>query len=163
MSENPNNEAMSGNLDVDPSTGMLTDDALAKFVNLAVNPHMGDAFEFGGRRFTRQFLTAESEYALLAVVTRVMDEMPTASIAESFLASLAALFEATALILADQDPEVDEEWVRAVRGAGLAGQMVTIVVGQMQIQQMTPLLGKLLAIAGLAQAVTSQIAKSPST
>lgn len=149
--------------DIDTAAQEVTEEVVNRLVAVAVNPEEGEPFEFGGKRFTRRFLNGRDEADLLSLVTRVMERAPSSSIAESFLLALDHLFAAVAIILQDQDPECDEDWVRRVRGPGITGQMAIIVVAQIRMQEMTPVLGKLLALVGLAQAVTNQSAPRQST
>ena len=141
----------------------MTDEALKKWTALALNPREGEAFEFGGKTFHRQFMTAQGESDLLALITSVTEAAPTSSIAATFAMSLEHLFGAVALILSDQDHECDEVWVRLIRGPRLAEQMLAIFIAQIQLQEMMPLLGGLLAAAGLARAVAAKTESFPST
>lgn len=151
------------NVSESPETPELTDEAVNLLVSLALSPNQGEPFEFGGKTFTRQFLTIDGEQALYGVVTSVMSAAQSASIAESFLISINHLIDATSVILSDQDAECDDVWVRGVRGPGLAKQMVGIVIGQIQLQEMTSVLGGLLAAAGLAHVLAAKTYNSPIT
>lgn len=149
--------------DPTPEAPDLTNEALAQLIDTALNPQLGEPFTFGGETFTRRFLNGEGEHALTVLIAHTTEGMPVGSIAEAFTRSLDALFAAVAIILSAQNPMCDEDWIRAVEGPGIAKQLLGIFLAQVKLQEMLPLLGGLLAAAGLAHAVAAKSATFPST
>lgn len=144
----------------DPNSPMAPDQAakaehfISQMTALAMNPAAGESFELGGKTFTRQFLTIDAEQELTALVVSLMvaTQEKAQNVAEAFLGSTKDLVKATAIILVDQDPTCTEDWLRTTRGITTL-KLVNIVIAQLALNDVVPLLGKLLTIAGAARLV----------
>lgn len=131
----------------------LTPEIEAQLTNLAQNPHDGKPFTFGGKSFTLQFLTIDSQAALTELCMALMANAKENTLAGALAASRDVLKQAFTIVVQDQDPACDFNWVSAVKGPDVSlNKMIEIVVGVMLLNQMGELLGKILALGAIVGA-----------
>jgi hypothetical protein len=131
---------------------MLDEETINQLAELVANPHAGQAFSFNGEHFTRRFLKIDQQAELTAITLEVMkNAKPDTQLGTALMGSFPELKRALAVILTDQKPECNTAFIDEARGKDASlSVMVNIVVGQMILNDMGDLLGKVLAIAAIA-------------
>jgi hypothetical protein len=137
----------------------LAPDAIAKFSALAQDPKLGEKFTLGGREFTRQFLSIDAEQDLIEMILAIVKDAPQGNLLAGLVGSIRKTKKAAALILADQAPECDEAWLSSTRGV-TTNQLLALVFAQLEINEVTQVLGKALGLAGLAGALVGAKARA---
>lgn len=137
----------------DEPTPDLTAEAIAQASALAQDASLGDPFTLGDRTFTHRFLTIARQEQLVRIIIEVVRAAKAdggaVNIGEAFLASVEQLPKAVAIILEDQDPESTEAWLRDEARGVTYNALLDILLAQIHLNEVTPLLGKLLTAAGL--------------
>jgi hypothetical protein len=130
---------------------MLDEQTINQLAELVANPHAGQPFTFNGEEFTRRFLTIDQQAALTSITMDVMKNANGGTLEQALMKSVPELKRALAVILSDQKPHCNLSFIDEARGRDASlSSMVNIVVGQMILNDMGDLLGKVLAIAAIA-------------
>lgn len=144
-----------------PPEIVLDAKTLERLIGVALNPNEGDALELGGRTFRRAFLklAAERDMTRLLVALLKDRELEGDALADLFLEAQEDLAVAAAIIVADYDGiELADAlaWIENTRSI-TTDDLIGFVGGQLDLQKMVPLLGKLLRASGLLGALAQAL------
>lgn len=136
------------------SENIMNEDTMNALANLAGNPYSGQPFTFGGEQFTRRFMTIDAQAEFAALVTGVMKDGKNRTIEDNLIAAMPMLKKCLEIILTNQKPHCNMAWIESQVGPDVkVSNMVGIVMGQMILNDMGDLLGKVLAVAAIAASV----------
>jgi hypothetical protein len=120
-------------------------------------PKEGDAHTFGGKTFHLTYLSVDGQQALDRLLSPWMGGAHSLPHAQLFEAIKDSIPKAAALILSEQDPDATEEWVGKLKGKAIRQQLFTLVMAQVELDD----LGKFYAALSYAAAKLRQAASAP--
>lgn len=122
-------------------------------VQAAVEPKAGKEYTFGGKTFYLTYLSIDGQDTLdrLLAPWFSSDGKGTAEAMEDIKG---AIPKAAALILAEQDPEVTEKWLRSLKEEGARQRLFELVMDQVGLDQVGKFYATLsYAVASLRRSV----------
>lgn len=144
---------------------MLTAEQFEQLTRMALYPGEGDVLPFGTRTLAREYVSIDTEQAITNRVLALAHTYPGATLAEVFAVAQAELVEMAAWILADYDaPEgaepdtgAAEAWIRSRRNKVTTAQIVSLVLGQVELHDQVAILGKALMASGLFESLAAAL------
>ncbi len=134
---------------VDPDAAKPAE--IARASALAQDGKLGEKFSIGGRTFTRQYLSIDTEFALIEIIRSVLVSTGQGNLLAGFMAELHQAKTAVALILCDQDPECTTDWLstrpRDIADAVTVNRLVGIISAQLSLNETA---GFLVEVSGVA-------------
>lgn len=145
----------------DAAGALLTAEQIAKLTTWALHPEEGEAFDFGTRELVRQYASIDTEQAITNRVLALAATYPGATLADVFAVAQAEMIPVAAWILADYDADGDageqpdaaaaEAWIRNRKNKVTTAQVITLVLGQVELHDQAVILGKALLASGLLE------------